>query len=298
MSSRTIPVDKDLNAIAQYDQDFPFLLSKDDLSDYPKGFVNWHKQPSIEIAVILEGALNVHVLEQERTVGVGSGFIIMPGCLHSFQAAPGYSTVRCFTMIFYPEILYGSQGSFFDNAYYRPFVNRNASLYIFHESDSWTHSIFQNFQWICDHYPDTSAAFRLRAQRILQDAWIAFCQNLTVPEDAVSGIRQSKKILDLINYLHSHYPEKFSLSALADSVCISRSECCRYFKQMMHMTITEYLLEFRLSKAAQLLEESDLSISEIAEKCGFCDVSYFIKVFRKKTGITPRQYARRSVSEQ
>ena len=71
---------------------------------------------------------------------------------------------------------------------------------------------------------------------------------------------------------------------------MSRNECCRYFKQMMNMTITEYLLEYRLSKAAELLETSGLSITEIAEKTGFCDVSYFIKKFKEKTGITPSTY--------
>lgn len=50
---------------------------------------------------------------------------------------------------------------------------------------------------------------------------------------------------------------------------MSRNECCWYFKQMMNMTITEYLLEYRLSKAAELLETSGLSISEIAWKTGF-----------------------------
>ncbi|MCM1212740.1 MAG: AraC family transcriptional regulator [Blautia sp.] len=72
---------------------------------------------------------------------------------------------------------------------------------------------------------------------------------------------------------------------------MSRNECCRYFKHMMNMTITEYLLEYRLSKAAALLESSDLSITEIAGQTGFCDVSYFIKMFRRKTGSTPKAYA-------
>ena len=101
-------------------------------------------------------------------------------------------------------------------------------------------------------------------------------------------------IKNSLAYIHEHYQEKFSLAALADHVSMSRNECCRYFKQMMNMTITEYLLEYRLSKAAALLETSGLSITEIAEQTGFCDVSYFIKMFRRKTGITPKAYAKRN----
>ena len=96
----------------------------------------------------------------------------------------------------------------------------------------------------------------------------------------------------LVSYLHGHYQERFSLTELAENASMSRNECCSYFKYMMNMTITAYLLEYRLTKAAALLESTDLSITEIAEQTGFCDVSYFIKMFRKKTGITPKAYSK------
>lgn len=97
----------------------------------------------------------------------------------------------------------------------------------------------------------------------------------------------------MVTWLHMHYQEKFSLTLLAQNMSMSRNECCRYFKHMMNMTITEYLLEYRLSKAAALLESSELSITEIAGQTGFCDVSYFIKMFRHKTGITPKAYTKK-----
>jgi len=93
----------------------------------------------------------------------------------------------------------------------------------------------------------------------------------------------------MINYLHEHYQEKFSLTGLAEHMSTSRNECCRYFKKIMNMTITEYLLEYRLSKAAELLS-SNYNITEIAERTGFCDTSYFIKLFKQKTGMTPKAY--------
>ena len=69
------------------------------------------------------------------------------------------------------------------------------------------------------------------------------------------------------------------------------------FKQMMNMTITEYLLEYRLSRSMELLEKKDLNISEIAEMTGFCTVSYYITAFKRKTGDTPLEYRKkRSIS--
>ena len=294
MEKRQVPIDQEMNALVAYDEAFRFILSRDDLSEYNKGFVNWHKQPTIEISVICEGAVNVYVLEYEQTVAAGDGFCIMPGFLHSIRPAPGYKTAKYFTLIFHPEILYGSHGSYYEEAYYRPIVDCNTPYFVFRGRDAWTKEIFPKLMWVGDHCPDTSPAFRLKTQHILQDVWALFAANLLDQTKPSLAARDTRKILNLIAYLHEHYQEKFSLAALADHVSMSRNECCRYFKQMMNMTITEYLLEYRLSKAAALLETSGLSITEIAEQTGFCDVSYFIKMFRRKTGITPKAYAKRN----
>lgn len=294
MEKRQVPIDQEMNALVAYDDSFRFILSRDDLSEYNKGFVNWHKQPTIEISVICEGAVNVYVLEHEQTVAAGDGFFIMPGFLHSIRPAPGYKTAKYFTLIFHPEILYGSHGSYYEEAYYRPIVDCNTPYFVFRGRDAWTKEIFPKLMWVGDHCPDTSPVFRLKTQHILQDVWALFAANLLDQTKPSLAARDTRKILNLIAYLHEHYQEKFSLAALADHVSMSRNECCRYFKQMMNMTITEYLLEYRLSKAAALLETSGLSITEIAEQTGFCDVSYFIKMFRRKTGITPKAYAKRN----
>jgi len=59
---------------------------------------------------------------------------------------------------------------------------------------------------------------------------------------------------------------------------------------MMHMTISDYLMEFRVSRAVELLESTDLTISEISETVGFNSQSYFIASFKKKTRLSPLAY--------
>lgn len=292
MDKRQVPIDTEMNAVIEFDNSFRFILSQDDLSEYNKGFVNWHKQSTIEISVVYEGAVNVYVPKQKKTVVAGDGFFILPGFLHSIRSAPGYETAKYFTLIFHPEILYGFHGSYYDKAYYRPFIDGNAPLFLFHSHEEWTEEVFPKLRWISDHCSERTPSLRLKIQHILQDVWALFASQV-LKEASETSVPHTRKILDLIGYLHEHYAEKFSLTALARSVFMSRNECCRYFKQMMSMTITEYLLEYRLSKAAELLETSGLSITEIAEKTGFCDVSYFIKKFRLKTGMTPKVYARK-----
>lgn len=301
MKQLQVPTDKDMNAIGEVDPTFRFTFSNDDLSEYHKGFVNWHKQPTIEISVVCEGAVDVYVLNLKKTVIAGDGFCVMPGCLHSICSTEQQKNAKYFTMVFHPEILYGYHGSYFENAYYRPFADGGIPLFLFHRQNVWTTEIFAKLEWIAEHCFERWDAIppiasppevRLEIQHYLQEIWVQFAKHLS-QEKGDTPFTNTKKIYSMIDYLHEHYTEKFSLTALADSVFMSRNECCRYFKQAMHMTITEYLLEYRLSKAAELLETSGLSITEISEQTGFCDVSYFIKMFRQKKGITPKTYAQK-----
>lgn len=291
MEKRSVPVDSELNAVMEYDHAFRFILSDDKLSEYSKGFVNWHKQRSIEISIVCEGAVNLYVLERMQTVKAGDGFCILPGYLHSIQPAAGCDNAHYFTLIFYPEILYGQQGSFFDAAYYHPLMQKKVPFFTFSAEALWTSEVTQKLRWVFEHYPDTSPEFRLKTQRILQDVWIAFAANVSPDDRFASKQKNTRKILDLLEYLHTHYQDKIVLQEMADHASMSKGECSRYFKKMMHMTITEYLLEYRLSKAAELLETAALNITEIADQTGFCDVSYFIKKFHQKLGITPKAYA-------
>jgi len=62
------------------------------------------------------------------------------------------------------------------------------------------------------------------------------------------------------------------------------------FKQVTGISFKEYLNKVRIEEAKSLLEHTDYSIMEIAVACGYSDQSYFTKVFKKATGITPKQY--------
>lgn len=219
----------------------------------------------------------------------------MPGFLHSIRPAEGYHAFRYFTLIFYPEILYGVHGSYYETAYYRPIADCNMPLFLFKKCDAWATGIFPKLKWIADHFSETTG-FRLKTQHILQDVRALFASSLSGQVKPNSVLHDNRKILDLVTWLHTHYKDRFSLTALAEHMSMGRNECCRYFKHMMNMTITEYLLAYRLSKAAALLESSGLSITEIAGRTGFCDVSYFIKMFRRKTGITPKAYAKNFIT--
>ncbi len=92
-----------------------------------------------------------------------------------------------------------------------------------------------------------------------------------------------------IDFIAEHYQHDISIQDIADELGISRYHLCRVFKESQGMTLLEYIAEIRMRHAKQLLEETDLSVSEVARQVGFNNVTYFHKRFKQSFGITPNQ---------
>lgn len=97
-----------------------------------------------------------------------------------------------------------------------------------------------------------------------------------------------------ISYINTNYMHKISLDDVADHIYLSPSYLCKIFKEEMKMNFSTYLNNVRIEKGKILLLSEQLSITEIAILVGFCDQSYFNKVFKKVTGLTPKKYREQS----
>lgn len=97
-------------------------------------------------------------------------------------------------------------------------------------------------------------------------------------------------ISDIMQYINRHYAEPLSTRQLAAHFGFSLSYFCRYFKRVTGVTVLEYLGAVRLSRACELLQQTELSIAEIATRVGYGGVNYFVRQFREKTGTSPLRF--------
>lgn len=93
-----------------------------------------------------------------------------------------------------------------------------------------------------------------------------------------------------MNTIDFYYSAELSLSWLAAQCGVSESYLSTSFRKETGMTVTDCINKTRIRQALILLNTSDLSIGEVAGRCGFPDANYFARVFRKHQGISPRQY--------
>lgn len=98
----------------------------------------------------------------------------------------------------------------------------------------------------------------------------------------------------ILEYIRSHYDSRLTVEEIADAVGMNAQYFCRYFKRNTGKTVTEYINDIRINRAAAMLLESDDKIIHIAGQCGYDNMGYFIKRFRQRKGVTPSDYRKRN----
>lgn len=96
--------------------------------------------------------------------------------------------------------------------------------------------------------------------------------------------------LNVIKYVENHYHEKIYISELSEKCFISQHQFSRSFKREKGITFREYLINYRIDKARELLDESLLSIGDVSFSVGFFDHSYFTRMFKRHVGLSPSEY--------
>lgn len=118
------------------------------------------------------------------------------------------------------------------------------------------------------------------------------------PSDTADANIYNEKIINLaINYVNEHYKDDISLYTVAKYVNLNSAYFSRFFKKNTGKNFTDYLLDFRMEKAKEMIIGGNLKIEEICNRIGYKSMSYFCKIFKNTTGCTPRQFYIEEVSK-
>ena len=104
-----------------------------------------------------------------------------------------------------------------------------------------------------------------------------------------SSFPHSRRINRIVQFVEKNYNRKISLEDVGEQVGMSASSVSRFFKKRRH-NFWDYLNGFRIDRAAQMMIETEHTISEISYACGFNNISNFNRVFRERIGTTPSDY--------
>ena len=105
--------------------------------------------------------------------------------------------------------------------------------------------------------------------------------------------RDVRRIQQISAYVMAHYVHTISLNDIAAEAGMSRSAFCTYFKRCKGMTFSQFVTQYRLNTACELLKHSQKQVSEICYMVGFNDLPHFIRVFTNAMGMSPSKYRKR-----
>lgn len=284
----TVPVDHNLMESNVYrDLSFPLDFFYDDYGALVDHTLNCHWHPDIELEVVLQGQVDFYLNGVLVPLTAGQCVFINSGTLHMAHQRKDGGRAQTFGFTFRPELF---SREYPNSGFHKYFSDQSAGF-------RWDDSTAQGREVLAAIHGMRALEkedfhYEMQCLSLLCQIWMRTAERMKQEgsEFQIKSTGFDGQVKKLLSYIHEHYQEKVTLEQLSSFTNISRSECCRRFRQYTGTTPILYLNDYRLSKAAALLRSSDKNVTEICYACGFSDTSYFVRRFREKFDLPPRKY--------
>lgn len=270
--------------------DYPIYIKKGLLSYYPDYAAPSHWHEDIEMIAVIKGEMKYNINGKIVTLCAGEGIVI-----NSKQMHFGYSDEKAecefYCILLHPLLLCATLA--YEKNFAMPIVkNKGFDFVLLSKNEAWQQNIYN---LICNIYSvKNKKTAPLRVQSIFLSIWTLLYENLTVNEEKEKFSSDLAIMKNMIGFIQQNFADKITLSDIAGAGAVGESKCCKLFKYYLNETPNAYLNQYRLDKSAELLRNTDMTITEIALHVGYAGSSYYAEIFHKWFGKTPNEY-RKSV---
>lgn len=250
---------------------------------------HWHKD-QVELIQVLRGRVTARIESSEFQAAEGDFFLIRPYATHAVvDNCDGDAAIR---------------GLVFDRDLPHRFMDETIrplfALYLSQmESDCFfpaNHPIVPRLSEVIDlihqEYTQQDIGFRENSICFLSTMMTALIRSykILLNQEVERRDKQAyRRLGPVLDYIEANYHRKIYSDELAQIANISLFHFSRLFKKTVGIPIHSYINSYRIRKAKDLLLKTELSVTDIAEMTGFCNVNYFDTLFKRATGFTPRE---------
>ncbi len=257
-----------------------------DFYEVPK---HWHNE--MEIIYIKKGKGLITLDFEKHYVEAGDIVVVIPGQLHSIMQLERYS-MEYENIIFSTDMFIARHSDSLDNEFFVPFLSGNVQfnhlITVEDEIYPQLSACLNRADDICTTFPK---GYKLAIKGYLYQFFFILYNHSEEGTDVKSN-KNLDKIKEVIKYIETNYNEPISIDDIAGVCGFSSSHFMKFFKKAMGTSFIDYLNDYRLSMASRMLISSEDNIIDIAAQCGYDNLSYFNRIFKKKYNVTPSDYRR------
>ena len=241
---------------------------------------HWHSE--IEIGYVEKGTIAFSCNNENFILHEEDVYFISSSCRHSMTDLSGKSVF--YSIVFHENMITGP-GSINEKYLYPVIHNRDYSFFLFYVP--YILSILRDIVSLGD---EQIPGYELLVRNHLSSIILWIYRKYNVIENVHETSEVSVRVGRMLTFMADHYMEDIQVKQIADYAHVSIRECYRAFRAELNSSPTEYLHQYRLKKAADLLAATDLKIEEIALRCGYNQPGYFSTKFKNSYLCSPSEY--------
>lgn len=286
---------KNYHEINQYkDALFPveiYRVNEKGMFPFGRGLRDFHWHDELQFTLAVQGSFTLQVDAEQYVLNEGEAVFINSGMIH---AAIKLSEGGQYASLNFPyKLLSFFPGSRMEKESVLPYVTGGClPVIILRPETEWQKSaldLLQEINVIWDNNSTVQNEYLITTKIVA--LWYMVISNLSDERKntfSVDFVRR-ERLQFMLSFIYEHFPENITLANIASVAHVSAGECCRIFREHLQTTPYQFLTEYRVRKSVELLS-GELSISEIAGRCGYNQTSNYIAKFKSILGCTPAQY--------
>ena len=247
--------------------------------------VHWHDE--LEIIYVKSGFLTVSISGENYIGTPGDAFVVSPGNLHFMGSQAG--EVDYFTFLFPLKYISFCINDMLDDKLIEPLNSGHLMI-----SPEIKDTVKEQCEQLARVYAaeidesESKITGQIRKKIILLQFIHELWKKGFIVENDTTGRNTVEK--EMVSYIQQNYTGKILLREFGEQFHLSEKYISRYFKEHFHITLSQYVTYLRLEHAKQMLQETDISVTEVAMQSGYQNISYFIRSFKKTYGVSPLKY--------
>lgn len=283
-----------LEEIVKHGDEFlPFDRYYGDCRIFREIYTHWHKE--MECIYIRKGSGTFRVNKTMIIGRQGDLILIEKEMIHHIKSS-NKDALHFESIVFDPGMMECAMEDLCQLAFVGPLLKKKVTLVpIVKTTEEHYKEISQAFFHILKVYQEKEAYYYVALKAAIFQFFYELLRGGYIKMTQEEETRQVDAMKIVLNYIHTHYPKVITAKKMADMVHYSEYHFMKLFKAYTGKTLISYINEYRIEHSKYELLKTNKTIEEIAENLGFCTTSYYIQLFQRIEGVTPKRFKKEQI---